>query len=304
MSKGLDCLGLGIAPLDLLMQIEKYPAPGTKIDAANMTIQGGGPIPTSMVALARLGMKPGMIAPIGDDVFGRFVRDELRKEGVETSYLIEKKRPSAIAAGWIEKGNGRRTIVLELKIDLKPGDIVIDKLPRTKVVHLDGRYLPACLKLAKWARKNNIPVIFDIGSMRNDVSALIPLTDHLVVSEDFALPFTGAKKPRTAVEKLRKRCKGTIVVTSGIKGSIGYDEGSGYVIQKAYKVKTVDTTGAGDSFHGAYIFGLLKGWSLSERLRFASAVAAIKCTKSGGRTGIPTYRQAVDFLKKKAVTYG
>ncbi|MEW5925433.1 MAG: PfkB family carbohydrate kinase [Candidatus Zixiibacteriota bacterium] len=299
----LDCLGLGIAPLDLLLQIEKYPAPGAKIDAANMTIQGGGPIPTAMVTLARLGMKPGLIAPIGNDVFGRFVRDELSKEGVNTSYLIKKNEPTPMAAGWIEKENGRRTIVLDLKIEIKPGDIVIGKLPGTRVVHLDGRYMPACLKLARWARKNGIPVIFDIGSMRNDVSALIPMTDHLVVAEDFALPFTGAKKPHIAVEKLRKLCKGTIVVTSGIKGSIGYDEGSGYVTQKAYKVKTVDTTGAGDSFHGAYIFGLLKGWGLSERLRFASAVAAIKCTKPGGRTGIPTYDQTMNFLKKKAAMY-
>ncbi|PKK82234.1 MAG: hypothetical protein CVT49_14770 [candidate division Zixibacteria bacterium HGW-Zixibacteria-1] len=303
MNKVLDCLGLGIAPVDLLMQVGRYPNPGAKVDAEGTTIQGGGPIPTAMVTLARLGMKPGIIAPIGKDVFGRYVREELQKEGVDTSYLVEKRKPTAIAAGWIEKVGGRRTIVLDLNISIDFKDINYKNLPKTRAVHLDGRYMPACLKLARWARMNNIPVIFDVGSMRNDVSELIPLTNHLVVAEDFALPFTDAKRPKTAVERLKKICLGTIVVTSGVKGSIGYSEETGFVVQKAYKVKTVDTTGAGDSYHGAYIFGLLKGWGLSERLRFASAVAAIKCTKPGGRTGIPNYRQAMNFLKKKRPTY-
>ena len=285
------------------MEIKKYPRPGAKIDSEHITIQGGGPIPTAMVTLARLGMRPGLLAPVGDDIFGRFVIDELKKEGVDPSYILRKNQPTAIASGWIEKGSGRRTIVLDLKIDLKPGDIKLNELPDVGAIHLDGRYLPACLKLARWARRKNIPVIFDIGSLRNDISELIPLTDHLVVSADFALPFTGAKKPESALKVLRNMCRGTVVVTSGTKGSIGHSPDTGYISQKAFKVKTVDTTGAGDTFHGAYIFGLLKGWGLAERLRFASAVAAIKCTQPGGRTGIPTFRQARDFLKKGAPVY-
>ena len=303
MNKKLDCLGLGIAPADLLMEIEKYPHPGAKIDSKHVTVQGGGPIPTAMVTLARLGMHPGLMAPVGDDVFGQFVIDELKKEGVDTSYIFKKKQPTAIASGWIEQRSGRRTIVLDLKIHLKPGDIKLSDLPAVRAVHLDGRYLPACLKIARWARRNNIPVIFDIGSLRNDVSDLIPLTDHLVVAGDFALPFTGTKRPESALNKLMNLCRGTVVVTSGTKGSLGYSAETGLIRQKAFKVKTVDTTGAGDTFHGAYIFGLLKGWGLAERLKFATAVAAIKCTRPGGRTGIPTYRQAKDFLRQGGPVY-
>jgi len=303
LSKLLDCLGLGIAPADLLMGIDKYPPPGAKIDSESLTIQGGGPIPTAMVTLARLGMKPGLMAPVGEDIFGRFVVEELKKEKVDVSNIIVKKGSTAIAAGWIESGSGRRTIVLDLAIEIKPNDIKPDKLPKARAVHFDGRYVPACMKLARWARRQNIPVIFDIGSMRNDVTELIPLADHLVVAADFALPFTGSRKRQTAIEKLSGQCQGTIVVTSGTHGSIGYSRKAGFVRQKAYRVKAVDTTGAGDTFHGAYIFGLLKGWSLSERLRFASAAAAIKCTRPGGRTGIPTYRQTLNFLRKGAAVY-
>ena len=178
------------------------------------------------------------------------------------------------------------------------------RFPKVRAVHLDGRYLSACIKLARWARQNDIPVIFDIGSIRNDVTPILPLVDHLVCAEDFALPYTVSKTPRKAIEKLRQVCRrGTIVVTSGIKGSIGFSDTDGFVKQQAYRVETVDTTGAGDVYHGAYIFGLLKGWDLRQRMRFASAAAALKCTKPGGRTGIPSYRKVLSFLKKEARVY-
>ena len=303
MRKTLDCLGLGIAPADILMGVDKYPKPGAKIDATGLTIQGGGPIPTAMVTLARLGMQPGLIAAVGDDLFGQFVVEELAKEGVDKSCVIRRKVPTALASGWIERHTGKRTIVLNLEIGIKAKDIKLESLPDTRAVHLDGRFMPACLKLARWARRKKIPIIFDIGSMRNDVSELIPLTDHMVCAKDFALPFTRAKNPKEAIIRLKKKCPGTVVVTSGTKGSLGYDEDSGFVFQKAYRVKAADTTGAGDTYHGAYIFGMLRGWDLKRRMEFASAVAAIKCTRPGGRTGIPRYRQVVRFLKERTAQH-
>lgn len=256
-----------------------------------------------MVTLARLGMKPGLIAAVGDDLFGRFVTEELAEENVETLYMIAKKQSTAIASGWVESEGGRRTIVLDLNIDIKPRDIRLNMLPEVGAVHLDGRYLPACIKLARWAKKRDVPVVFDIGSMRNDVTEILPLVDHLVCAENFALSYTGAKTPETAIERLRKLCRGTIVVTSGIKGSLGFEEKDGFVFQKAFRVRTVDTTGAGDTYHGAYIFGLLKNRDLKKRMEFASAVAALKCTKPGGRSGIPSLRQVQAFLRRGTPTY-
>ena len=300
MSKRLDCLGLGMAPADILMGVDSFPGPGAKIDAAGLTIQGGGPIPTAMVTLARLGMKPGLIAAIGEDIFGQFVIDELKKEKVDISFMIKKRQPTAIAVGWVERGSGRRTIVVDLEIAISPRDVRLDALPEIGAVHLDGRYMAACLKLARWARRRKIPVVFDIGSIRNDVTDLIPLVNHLVCAEDFALPFTGARRPREAVERLKRLCSGTVVVTSGTRGALGFDDETGFVFQKAYRVRTVDTTGAGDTYHGAYIFALLKGWGLKRRMEFASAAAAIKCTRPGGRTGIPGRKQVADFLRREA----
>jgi sugar/nucleoside kinase (ribokinase family) len=286
------------------MEVDKYPRPGGKIDAVNLTIQGGGPVPTAMVTMARLGMRPAIVAVVGDDIFGEFIVSELKKERVETSYIIKKRgHTTAIASGWIEKGTGRRTIVLDLKIDIRPGDINSKNLPGVKAVHLDGRYLPACIKVARWAKSKGIPVVFDIGSMRNDVTDILPMVDHLVCAENYALPYTGTKRPEKAIERLREICSGTIVVTSGTKGSIGFSGETEFVYQKAYRVKTADTTGAGDVYHGAYIVGLLMRRDLRIRMELASAAAAIKCTRPGGRAGIPTLGQVRAFLKKEPRTY-
>ncbi len=299
----IDCLGLGIAPVDILYQIGKFPKPGAKIDALDITIQGGGPIPTALVTLARLGMKPSLLAAVGNDIFGEFVISELRREAVDTSNIIIKNNPTAVACGWFENGTGRRTIVLNLKIKVSPSDINLHRLPKIKTVHLDGRDLPACIKLARWARKNRIPVIFDVGSIRNDVSAIFPLVDHLVCSSDFALPYTTADSIIDAIRKLSHLCNGTIVITSGTHGSMGYSRNDGLAFAQAYKVKTVDTTGAGDVYHGAYIYGLLKKWRLEQRMQFAAAAAAIKCTKPGGRVGIPSLKQVHLFMKGARAFY-
>jgi ribokinase len=303
LAKRFDCLGLGIAPVDILMQVENYPRPGTKIDATSVIVQGGGPIPTAMVTVARLGLKPALIAAVGDDLYGDFVVKELKKEKVDASLLIRKKTPTAIAAGWFEKKSGRRTIALHRDLSMQPSDIKLNCLPDVRLVHFDGRDLPACQKLARWARRHGVLTMLDIGSIRNDVTDIIPLVDHLVCAEDFALPYCGTKSIHKAIKSLHKKCNGTVVITSGTGGSTGFNSNDGIIKQRAFKVRAVDMTGAGDSYHGAYIAGLLKGWNLQTRMKLASAVAALNCTCRGGRTGIPTLRQATNFIKRKLATY-
>jgi len=173
-------------------------------------------------------------------------------------------------------------------------------------VHLDGRDMPATLKLARWARRIGAVVSFDIGSVRNDVSAVFPFVDHLVVADVYAFNFTGTRSARSAIKKLARLCPGTIVVTEGIKGSTGRENlsaGEEYAFQPAYRVRNVDATGAGDCYHTGYLYGLLKGCGLKDRMRFGSAAAALKCTKPGARTGIPTERELLSFLARNPAVY-
>ncbi len=303
MRKRFDCIGLGIAPADLLFQIRRYPRPGEKIDATDMIVQGGGPVPTAMVTMTRLGMTTAVICAVGDDIMGRFTVDELKREKIDTSLIVTKKQSSAIAAGWVEEGSGRRTIALDLKIKVTPRDLDLPRFPETRAVHLDGRDMPACMKLARWARRNGVVVSFDVGSMRNDVSEILPLVDHLVCAEDFALPYTGVRSPKAAIARLREICNGTVVITSGIKGSLGFSEETGLIRQRAFKVDTVDTTGAGDTYHGAYVTGLLRGMDLRQRMVFASAAAALKCTGPGARTAIPNFNQVRRLINRGGPLY-
>jgi len=298
----IDCLGLGITPLDLLFEVDHYPLAGTKINSCGLTVQGGGPVPNVMVGLRRMGHSTALITAMADDLTGRMGIEELRREGVDTRFVVTKRGNSDTAVGLIEKGSGQRTMVLERTIGVTARDIVVSRLPIPSIVHLDGRDIAAGVKLARWARKVGATVCFDVGSMRNDVSAMLPLVDHLVVADAFALAFTGCHNARRAVGLLRQSCPGTVVVTEGTRGSIGWEEGA-YVRSRAYKVKNVDTTGAGDAFHTGYIYGLLHGYNLAERLRFGSAVAALKCTRRGARAGIPTLARVKSFLKGRNITY-
>jgi sulfofructose kinase len=298
----VDCLGLGIMPLDLLFSVDKYPKTGAKIDGLGLKIQGGGPVPNVLAGLARLGHSGALITAVADDLIGRTGLGEVATEGVDTRYVVTKRGSSDTAVGLIERGSGRRTMVLNRVIHVTPRDISTAELPIPRLVHLDGRDMPACLKLARWAKRIGATVCFDIGSMRNDVSEVFPLVDHLVVADAYALPFTGTRTARRAIEALGELCPGTIVVTEGIQGSLGQENGQ-WVRQAAFRVKAVDTTGAGDAFHVGYLYGLLHGLELKQRLLLGSAAAALNCMSMGARSALPTRRQLQQFLREKRRKY-
>jgi len=283
-------------PLDFLLEISDYPAPGGKRDASALTVQAGGPVPNVLVGLQRLGHTTALITAMARDLVGRQGVEETAREGVDMRHLVWKKGSSLMAGGFVERGSGRRTIVLSRSIHVSPRDVVTEKLPIPRLIHLDGRDLAACIRLARWGRKVGAVICFDIGSMRNDVSAIFPLVDHLVVADSYALPFTRSRTARQAVSRLKEYCPGTVVVTEGIKGSLGLEDGV-WVKQRAFRVKNIDTTGAGDAYHTGYMYGLLHGYDLAARMYFGAAVAALKCTKPGARAGAPTMRQVRQFLK-------
>ncbi len=298
----VDCLGLGIMPLDLLFGVKTFPQAGEKIDGLSLTIQGGGPVPNTLIGLTRFGYRTSLIAAVGNDIFGKMSIAEIMREKVDTTHIVIKGNSSAVAGGFVEQGSGRRTLVLERKVFVTPADLNLARLPLPRIVHLDGRDIEATLKLAKWGKKVGAIVSFDIGSIRNDVSAAFPFVEHLVVADSFAYPFTKSSKIETAIRKLREFGPSAVVVTEGTKGAVGYENGR-FQKQAAFKVKTVDTTGAGDAFHAGYLYGLLNGFDLAERLKWGAAVAALKCTRAGARAGIPTLREVKRFLESDAATY-
>ena len=289
-------------PLDLLLSVENFPKAGTKINGSNLVIQGGGPIPNVMIGLRRLGFKTALISATANDIVGKLTVDDIKKEKVEHRYIVRKRGYSDTAVGLIEIGSGRRTLVLGRDLSVRASDLTTNKYPIPRIVHLDGRDMAATMKLARWAKKVGAAVSFDIGSMRNDVSSVFPLVDHLVVADSYALPFTGCRTAKNAIKKLHKLCKGTIVVTEGIRGAIGV-ENNQTCFQPAFEVDAKDTTGAGDAFHTGYLYGLLKSYSFSKRMKLGAVVAALKCTVPGARKGLPTIGAINRFLRSKPGIY-
>jgi len=298
----IDCLGLGITPLDLIFEVDRFPQAGTKIDGHSLTVQGGGPVPGVMVGLSRMGHSCAIITALADDMIGRVGIEELDRDGVSTEFAVLKRGTSDTALGLTERYSGRRTMVLSRTINVNSKDIHLSKYPIPRVVHIDGRDLDACLKLARWGKRVGAVISLDVGSVRNDVTPLFSLVDHLVVADSFALPFTKCRTAHKAIRKLQDHCPGTIVITQGTRGAVGCEEGE-FIKQPAFQVEHVDTTGAGDAFHAGYVYGILQSFDLTKRLQYGAAVAALACTQMGARAGLPTLWKLRTFLRSKPEEY-
>ena len=298
-----DCLGVGICALDYLSILDPYPGLDEKIDVLASSIQGGGPVPTAMAALSKLGAKVAFVGKVGDDYEGKLIRSELEKFKVNTDFLIvDKKVKSLKAFIWVDKGSGKRTVALDrIKMSpIKPEELSFLKKVSFKYLHLDGRDIEANIFLAKKARKDGSEVILDLGSLRENIESLFPYVDYLVVSKKFAYDYTGLKDLSQACLELKKIGFKCVVITLSEKGCLWTDS------QKVnyfpgFKIDVVDTTGAGDVFHGGFIYGLLRKWRMGKIIQFASACAALKCRKLGGREGIPTLKEVENFLKSKKI---
>jgi len=294
-----DCVGLGVNAVDYLSILDPYPGLDDKVEVIRSSVQGGGPVPTAMVTLAKLGAKVCYIGKVGDDQEGEFVKSQLEKEGVDTQYLLmDKKTKTSRAFIWVDKKSGKRTVALDRdkKISLKKDELKFLNSISTRFLHMDAREPEINILAAQWAKKQNAEVCLDVGSLRGEVEKVFPYVDHLIVSKRFACGFVKTSDPFVACRELMKKRFKTVVVTTGEAGCI-CGAGNKIFHSPGFKVKGVDTTGAGDVFHGAFIYGLLKKWSLKKIVRFANACAAMKCRRLGGRAGIPSLREVESFME-------
>ena len=293
--------GVGLCALDYICIVDKFPGPDEKLDARRFSRQGGGPVPTALCAISHFGEKAAFIGKAGQDPEGETIRAEMNRFGVDTSGMVfdpYSRTPRAFI--WVDYRDGARTVVLDRTeiADLGPDETDAKILRSCRYLLIDGRETAAAFHAAKIARDAGAEVVLDVGSPRENIDELLPLVDHLVVSRTFAEKYTGEAEPGQAVMKLLKKGFDTVVVTLGRHGSVFATEGDFYQLD-AFDVETVDTTCAGDVFHGAYIYGLSKDWDLKDIVEFASAAAAMKCVRIGGRKGIPTVDEVVQFMEVK-----
>ena len=296
-----DVVGLGQCCIDYLGVVGQYPDINEKSEIRDLTVQGGGPVATAMVTLARLGARTAFVGKISDDYFGDLIKESLTSEFVNIdSIIVEKDKRSQFAFITIEKETGKRTIFWSKATvtPLRPDEVNRNLISTAKILLLDGLMKEGSLEAAKHARDAGVTVVIDAGSMREGSLELIKMSDYFIASEDFARQYYNGNDPKAAAMDLLELGAETVIVTLGEKGSISVSRKS-YLYQPSFKVKAVDTTGCGDVFHGAFIFGLLQRWDLNKIMRFASATAALKCREIGGRTAIPDLREVEEFLEEE-----
>ena len=294
-----EVVGLGQCCIDYLGVVEQYPDVNAKEEVNNLTVQGGGPVATAMVTLSRLGTSTTFIGKISNDYFGSLIKDSLTSAFVNIDHIvIEKDKRSQFAFIVIEKETGKRTVLWSRATvaPLRSEEVNRGVINTAKVLLLDGLMKDASMAAAEYAREAGVTIVVDAGSMREGALALANLSDYFIASEDFARQFSHANDPKVAAMELLDQGAKTVIITLGEKGSICATPES-HFYQPAFKINAVDTTGCGDVFHGAFIFGLLQKWELYETIRFASATAALKCREIGGRTAIPDLREVEEFLE-------
>jgi ribokinase len=292
-----EVIGLGQCALDFLGALSEYPAADQKTELTELLIQGGGPVATALVTLARLGVGTALVGRIGDDDFGQRIRAGLEREGVDCRWLLVESGASSQFAFIAVDGGARRSIFWNRGSarPLAADEIPAGLLAGARILLLDGLQAEASLAAAQTARAQGVLTVLDGGTWRDGTAELLPWVDHLVVSERFGRQIAGGN-PEGALEPLLTYGAQAVTVTLGARGSVTLDRDRQLFVQPAFKVAAVDTTGCGDVFHGGYLFGLLKGWPLPRTLRFAAACAALKTRALGGRTAIPTLAEIDTFL--------
>ena len=302
--KSFDVVGLGMATTDILTEVPRLPKSNDVFQVRSLDIQGGGPVATALVALAKLGAKAAYLGSVAPDDWGDRVLADFHRYGVNTEWTFRTETgESSLSIILVEEGLGHRSILYRKSSapEITAKDLPIELLSSARVLHLDGFYLDAALESARIARSNGVLVSLD-GSAGESIWAgmdkLLPLIDILVVARKFAQLVTGENNPLKAGPLLQNFGATQVVITDGENGC-WYWDAKQHIFQPSFKVDVVDTTGAGDTFHGAYLFANLQGWAPGRCLCFASATAAIKCTNFGGRQGIPKYKQVLDFIESR-----
>jgi sulfofructose kinase len=303
---GIDIIGIENPVMDFNILLEKMPDAGGFGSLKEYSWQGGGNVGSALVAAARLGAKCGIIGIVGDDPYGQFCIDDFKRHNIDTSHLIKDAgnktsfciclaEISTMGRSFIAKGGTKR----------QPTDAELDKkyISTTKYLHLGPIGQPQ-VQAAIWAREMGITVVDDAGYFNPDTDEHTDLIDVFVGSEHYYKGLFHNNNYEKNCKAIQKRGPKIVVFTLGAKGCIGLNDDGEYFAIPAYKdLSIVDTTGAGDVFHGAFIFGLMQGWDVKKTSQFSSAVSAIKCTRLGGRAAIPDYITVQKFMKTGNIDY-
>jgi sulfofructose kinase len=295
----VDVVGVGLNATDTLIPLPHYPTLGSKVEFHSANILPGGQVASAVVACQQWGLRTRYVGKVGDDPAAEIHRAEFERLGVE-AHLITAPGCASQQAFILVDDAGERTVLWKRdhRLILRPEELEREWITDSRALHVDGHDTVAAVAAAGWARVAGIPVIADLDELYPGIEALLPNLDYLITSRDIPARLVGEQDLRKSLPALRSRygCRLT-AATLGQEGVLAWD-GAQFQYAPAFRVETTDTTGAGDIFHAAFIYGLLQGWPLSRQLDFACAAAALNCTAIGARGGI----QTVENIEKLIAT--
>ena len=287
-----DVVGLGLNAMDTICVVPRFPQPNTKTHLLEVRAEPGGQAATAMATCARLGLAARYIGSVGSDHWGEAQIQSLRSENLDLHVRVVEGAASQVAIILLEEGVGERTILWrrDPRLQYPADELRREMILGARILHLDGCDSAAALQAARWAREAGMPVVIDIDELYGDATHdILRNVDYLIAGSDFA------EDPRELADRYGCRVVG---ITRGSKGATFFANGR-LLESPAFQVPVADTTGAGDVFHGGFIYGLLQNWDLEDTIRFAHAVAAMKCMHIGARRGIPGIGEVREFLSRQ-----
>jgi len=299
-----DVVGIDMPCMDLNVNLSHFPSPDSGERINQLSWQGGGKVATGMVACARLGAKCAMMGCVGDDIFGKFIINDFKLHGIDTSALkIKQGDTSSLSVVLSEAAVGSRTILSKggsaLRYNIE--DIDANMLRSAKyffICQADS----VVSQTVDIAREAGVKIFIDADGYSEEIMNMLPKIDIFVGSQYFYNTLFGNDRYEENCRKVMGMGPQIALFTLGDKGCVGVSQ-EGFFNLPAFSVDVVDTVGAGDVFHGAFLAGLLTGRNVKEAARFACATSAIKCTRIGGRAGIPDTKTVERFLQDGFIDY-
>jgi len=288
-AREFDVVGFGQNAVDHVCVLPEFPRPDTKTEILLRQRLAGGQIATAIVFASRLGLRGKYVGKVGSDAHGRFCLENLRAESIDISSLkVEDGARNHYSLILVDQRSGERTIFWERdpRLNFRAGELRREDICSGRTLLLDQNDPEASLQAAHWAQEEGIPVVADLDKPLPGSDELIRWVDFLIVSAGFATESTGLAGPEEALQAMRGQCRGFTAATLGADGAMAL-LGDRCMRFPAFRVQAVDTTGAGDIFHGAFIYGLLQNWPLRQIITFANAAAALNCTRLGAYADLP-----------------
>ena len=295
-----DVVGVGLNATDTVLMVPRFPAYGGKAPFTREFCSVGGQVATAVVTCARLGLRAKYIGSVGDDERGRIQMDSLRASGIDVEH-VQQRANCANQSAYIvvDESTGERTIFWNRPdcLAISPAQITPNQITCGRLLHIDGHDTPAVEHAARIARGANIPVTVDVDTIYAGFDRVLPLVDYLISSAEFPARWTGIEDSCAALIAIQ-RASGMRVaaMTLGAHGAVAYSEGR-FHYSPAFVVNCIDTTGAGDVFHGAFCYAVLQQMPIADALEFSNAMAALNCTAPGARGRIANAEEARAFMQ-------